>query len=51
VLGQLDFFYHKEHLFIVCELLKDNLYEFYKVRTSFIFTLPHGLACSLAAYV
>eukprot|EP01094_Clydonella_sp_ATCC50884_P028050 TRINITY_DN8308_c0_g1_i3.p1 TRINITY_DN8308_c0_g1~~TRINITY_DN8308_c0_g1_i3.p1 ORF type:complete len:290 (-),score=102.83 TRINITY_DN8308_c0_g1_i3:214-1083(-) len=25
-----DYFYHKEHLFIVCELLKDNLYEFYK---------------------
>lgn len=26
----IDFFYHKEHLFIVTELLKDNLYEFYK---------------------
>lgn len=25
-----DYFYHKEHLFIVTELLKDNLYEFYK---------------------
>lgn len=25
-----DYFYHKEHLFIVCELLRDNLYEFYK---------------------
>lgn len=25
-----DFFYHKEHLFLVTELLKDNLYEFYK---------------------
>jgi len=24
-----DFFYYKEHLFIVCELLRDNLYEFY----------------------
>eukprot|EP00771_Trimastix_marina_P000020 gnl/Trimastix_PCT/1015.p1 GENE.gnl/Trimastix_PCT/1015~~gnl/Trimastix_PCT/1015.p1 ORF type:complete len:1415 (+),score=300.87 gnl/Trimastix_PCT/1015:156-4400(+) len=23
-----DFFYYKEHLFIVCELLRDNLYEF-----------------------
>eukprot|EP00658_Telonema_sp_P-2_P019562 TRINITY_DN17723_c0_g1_i2.p1 TRINITY_DN17723_c0_g1~~TRINITY_DN17723_c0_g1_i2.p1 ORF type:complete len:643 (+),score=169.74 TRINITY_DN17723_c0_g1_i2:160-2088(+) len=22
-----DYFYHKEHLFIVCELLRDNLYE------------------------
>ncbi|MCO5570315.1 hypothetical protein L7F22_024033 [Adiantum nelumboides] len=25
-----DYFYHKEHLFIVCELLRANLYEFYK---------------------
>lgn len=25
-----DFFYHKEHLFIVTELLKDNLYEYSK---------------------
>lgn len=25
-----DYFYHKEHLFIVTELLKDNLYDFYK---------------------
>ena len=25
-----DYFYHKEHLFIVTELLKDNLYEYYK---------------------
>ena len=25
-----DFFYYKEHLFLVTELLKDNLYEFYK---------------------
>jgi hypothetical protein len=25
-----DYFYFKEHLFIVCELLRDNLYEFYK---------------------
>ncbi|KAJ4455623.1 putative Serine/threonine-protein kinase ppk5 [Paratrimastix pyriformis] len=23
-----DYFYYKEHLFIVCELLRDNLYEF-----------------------
>jgi len=22
-----DYFYHKEHLFIICELLRDNLYE------------------------
>ncbi len=26
-----EYFYHKEHLFIVCELLRDNLYE---VRSS-----------------
>lgn len=25
-----EFFYHKEHLFLVCELLKDNLYEYSK---------------------
>ena len=25
-----DFFYFKEHLFLVCELLRDNLYEFSK---------------------
>ena len=25
-----DYFYFKEHLFLVTELLRDNLYEFYK---------------------
>jgi len=30
VLRMLDYFYHKEHLFIVTELLRDNLYEFSK---------------------
>jgi serine/threonine protein kinase len=30
IIKMFDFFYHKEHLFIVTELLKDNLYEFYK---------------------
>ena len=39
-----DYFYHKEHLFIVCELLKDNLYEFYKFNfesgDEIYFTLP-----------
>ena len=30
VLKLYDYFYYKEHLFIVCELLRDNLYEFYK---------------------
>ena len=30
ILKMYDFFYHKEHLFIVTELLKDNLYEYSK---------------------
>ncbi len=30
VLKMFDFFYHKEHLFIVTELLRDNLYEYSK---------------------
>eukprot|EP00919_Chromeraceae_sp_WS-2016_P013573 GHVR01031985.1.p1 GENE.GHVR01031985.1~~GHVR01031985.1.p1 ORF type:complete len:481 (-),score=81.92 GHVR01031985.1:76-1518(-) len=30
VLRLLDYFYHKEHLIIVTELLRDNLYEFSK---------------------
>ena len=30
VLRMYDFFYFKEHLFIVCELLRENLYEFSK---------------------
>jgi tRNA A-37 threonylcarbamoyl transferase component Bud32 len=30
ILKLYDYFYHKEHLFIVTEVLKDNLYEFYK---------------------
>lgn len=30
VLRMEDFFYYREHLFIVCELLRDNLYELYK---------------------
>jgi len=30
VLQMYDYFYFKEHLFIVCELLLDNLYEFYR---------------------
>jgi len=43
VLQMYDFFYFKEHLFIVCELLGDNLYEFYKLHKSLgtpYFTLP-----------
>ena len=39
-----DFFYFKEHLFIVCELLRDNLYELYKYISKSdwtpYFTLP-----------
>jgi serine/threonine protein kinase len=31
VLRLYDYFYHKEHLFIVTELLKENLYEYYKL--------------------
>jgi len=30
VLRMLDYFYYREHLFIVCELMRDNLYEMYK---------------------
>ena len=44
VLHMHDFFYHKEHLFIVCELLRDNLYEFSKFNreeaSEPYFTLP-----------
>lgn len=43
VLQLYDYFYHKEHLFIVSELLRDNLYEFYKYNREsgedFYFTL------------
>ena len=39
-----DHFHHKEHLFIVCELLRDNLYEFSRynreARCEPYFTLP-----------
>ncbi|KAF9596934.1 hypothetical protein IFM89_014513 [Coptis chinensis] len=30
ILRLYDYFYHREHLFIVCELLRANLYEFLK---------------------
>ena len=44
VLRMFDFFYFKEHLFIVCELLRDNLYELYKYISKSdwtpYFTLP-----------
>ena len=39
-----DYFYHKEHLFIITELLKDNLYDFQeytnKNKMEKYFTLP-----------
>ncbi|XP_024370394.1 uncharacterized protein [Physcomitrium patens] len=39
-----DYFYHKEHLFIVCELLRANLYEFHKYNREsggeVYFTMP-----------
>lgn len=44
IVHMLDFFYHKEHLFIVCELLRDNLYEFSRYNRESggdpYFTLP-----------
>lgn len=43
VLRIFDSFYHKEHLFLITELLKDNLYEYYKFNREkedeFYFTL------------
>ena len=44
VLQLYDYFYYKEHVFLVCELLRDNLYEFAKYNreeeSEFYFTLP-----------
>jgi serine/threonine protein kinase len=44
ILQLFDYFYYKEHIFIVCELLRDNLYEFGKYNreqeTEPYFTLP-----------
>ena len=44
ILRLIDYFYHREHLFIVCELLRDNLYELYKYMKASpmqpYFTLP-----------
>lgn len=43
IVKYIDCFYHKEHLIIVTELLKDNLYEFLKYNrehdTKFYFTI------------
>ena len=44
LLKVIDFFYHKEHLFIVTELLRDNLYEYSKynreVEKKMYFNVP-----------
>ena len=44
LLRLIDYFYHKEHLFIVTELLKDNLYEYAKfsreIEKKPYFTVP-----------
>ncbi|XP_058110224.1 uncharacterized protein LOC131253293 isoform X2 [Magnolia sinica] len=44
ILRLYDYFYHQEHLFIVCELLRANLYEFQKFNHEsggeIYFTLP-----------
>jgi len=44
LLRLIDFFYHKEHLFIVTELLRDNLYEYSKynreVEKKLYFNVP-----------
>ncbi|KAG9453410.1 hypothetical protein H6P81_006314 [Aristolochia fimbriata] len=44
ILRLYDYFYHQEHLFIVCELLRANLYEFQKYNHDsggeVYFTLP-----------
>lgn len=44
ILRLYDYFYHREHLFIVCELLRANLYEFQKFNKEsggeIYFTMP-----------
>ncbi|KAJ7559719.1 hypothetical protein O6H91_04G097700 [Diphasiastrum complanatum] len=44
ILRLYDYFYHREHLFIVCELLRANLYEFQKYNKEsggeVYFTMP-----------
>lgn len=44
ILRLYDYFYHREHLFIVCELLRANLYEFQKFNKEsggeVYFTMP-----------
>lgn len=44
ILHMYEYFYFKEHLFIICELLKDNLYEVYKNNRNsgepLYFTIP-----------
>jgi len=45
-----DYFYHKEHLFIICELLRDNLYEVQRYLRDAgeppYFTLPRLQKCA-----
>lgn len=44
VVSLIEFFYHREHLFIVTELLKDNLYEYSRFNreqeNELFFTIP-----------
>ncbi|CAI5524840.1 unnamed protein product [Closterium sp. Naga37s-1] len=44
LLRMYDYFYHREHLFIICELLRANLYEFHKYNREsggeVYFTMP-----------
>ncbi|CAI5513199.1 unnamed protein product [Closterium sp. Naga37s-1] len=51
LLRMYDYFYHREHLFIICELLRANLYEFHKYSPPFSspstsFPFPILIRCS-----
>ncbi|XVE99764.1 hypothetical protein REPUB_Repub03eG0229100 [Reevesia pubescens] len=52
ILRLYDYFYHQEHLFIVCELLRANLYEFQKFNQESggeaYFTLSRLQVCQMA---
>ncbi|KAF8402646.1 hypothetical protein HHK36_010735 [Tetracentron sinense] len=54
ILRLYDYFYHQEHLFIVCELLRANLYEFQKFNqdsgSEAYFTLPRLQVCLISPY-
>ncbi|TKY61110.1 serine/threonine-protein kinase dyrk2 [Spatholobus suberectus] len=51
ILRLYDYFYYREHLLIVCELLKANLYEFHKFNREsggeVYFTMPRLQVCVL----